>query len=385
MKIVFLQQVSDAMGGAVMVNCSLARQFLVHEHEVTFLSIRKSGKKNTVPYPLNAELRLINDRTIWDVPRLNVMKDHFLKGDFTCAMKQLKKRRNYDKELQYDFEVCRKTIEELAPDFIICSHYECLEGIPSDYLKVTINHYHTTFTQVLKSSSQVRFLNRYKDKIGRFLWLSNATSNEAKKAGYSNSSFIYNPISFLSDTVSDVANSRKVVFVGRFSEEKRVPLLVRLFDETIKEYQIKGWELSIVGYGELDNETMSVIDSRTYINLYPPTSDVKSLYLKSALLCLTSSFEGLALVIIEAAECGVPSIAFEFSESIAEEIQNGVTGVVVAQDQFKEYKKQLAELIIHENKRVQMGQEAKVFATKFHQETIYEEWMNLFKEMRDVA
>lgn len=383
MKIVFLQQVHDAMGGAVMVNCSLARAFLAHEHEVCFLSVRSSGRGDSVPYPIDAKQIVVNQEAIWDVPRLNVIKKQVFSGKLGDAFAQVKKRKAYDRELKMDYEACGKQLEVFDPDAVICSHYECLDAIPPKYLKRTINHYHTTFSQVLENKSQIHFLNRYQDKIGRFLWLSKFICDEAKQYGYENSSYIYNPIRFQSTKLSDVGNLKQAVFVGRFSSEKRVDLLVKMFDETINEYKIKDWNLTLVGYGELNEQTQKLIDSREYLKLLPPTSDVKALFLKSSLLCLTSRFEGFPLVILEAGECGVPTLAFEFSKAIHEEIEHDKNGVVVEQDQQEMFKKELAKLMIHDELRVSMGSEAKIFAQKFRMDVVYQEWMKLFEEMRE--
>lgn len=383
MRIVFLQQVFDAMGGSVMVNCSLARIFLSHEHEVVFLSLRQSGKADTVPYPNGAKQIIVNPEAIWDVPRLNVIKEKVFAGKLSEAFGQLNKRQVYDHDLKIDYEASKKQLEAIEPDVIICSHYECLQAIPESYLKQTINHYHTTFSQILENKSQLRFLKQYQNKIGRFLWLSEFICEEAKQHGYQNSSYIYNPLRFQSEFASDVEHQKQAVFVGRFSDEKRVDLLVKLFDETIREYKIKDWNLSLVGYGGLDQVTQDLIDSRNYLKLCPATSDVKSLFLKSSLLCLTSRFEGFPLVIIEAGECGVPTIAFEFSKAIYEEIIDGKTGIVVAQDDQEQFKKELAKLMIHDEIRATLGTASKEFAEKFHFEVIYEDWLKLFEEMRE--
>ncbi len=380
MRLLFLQHVYDVMGGSFMVNCALARRFLQEGHEVIFLSLRSGGRQDMVPYPSQAKQVIIHKDALWETPLLSEAVHAFKKGHVARALKQWKKRRAYDVELAKDYERSKQEIENLAPDFIICSHYECLDGVPQAYLKRTINHYHTTFAQVLAHRTQLPFFKKYNDQVGRLLWLSKATCEQAKEHGLSNSSYIYNPINFESEESSD-GLSRHALFIGRFSKEKRVDLLVKLFDETLREYKISNWELDLVGLGELQPETKVLMEANGHVHYLGATSDPKRIYQQSSLLLLTSSFEGLALVILEANECGVPCLAFDFGEAAQEEILNGVTGTLVAQDDFEAYKKALAELMIDEEKCLAYAKASKAFAQQFHIDVIISKWYALFEEL----
>ena len=88
-----------------------------------------------------------------------------------------------------------------------------------------------------------------------------------KRQGLSNSSYIYNPINFESLEES-TCMSNHALFIGRFSSEKRVNLLVKLFDETIREYKINYWELDLVGMGELSDEVKEIMQRNPHIH-YP--------------------------------------------------------------------------------------------------------------------
>lgn len=382
MKLLFLQHVYDVMGGSFMVNCSLARKFLHEGHEVFFVSIRSGGRNDLLPYPSAAKKVVINPSEIWDTPLLSDALKNFKKGKLFSGVKQITARRHYDVALKLDYEKCKLEIAKIDPDFIICSHYECLDAIPEAYLSHTINHYHTTFNQVEAHRTQLPFFKKYNDRVGRLLWLSDATCNKAKAAGLNNSSYIYNPINFeIKDESTCMSNH--ALFIGRFSEEKRVDLLVKLFDETIREYKINYWELDLVGMGELSDEIKEIMVRNPHIHYLGPTADPKSIYLQSSLLLLASKYEGFALVVLEANECGVPCLAFDFGEAAKEEILDQKTGFLIPQDDLEGYKKAMAHCMIDENLRLKLGKASKAFAKNFHMEAIYQQWMNLFDELKE--
>ena len=177
--------------------------------------------------------------------------------------------------------------------------------------------------------------------------------------------------------------SNHALFIGRFSEEKRVDLLVKLFDETIREYKINYWELDLVGMGELSDEIKAIMKRNSHIHYLGPTADPKSVYLNSSLLLLASKYEGFALVVLEANECGVPCLAFDFGEAAKEEIIDGETGFLIAQNDVEGYKKAMAQLMIDEELRVKASQASKAFAKQFHMSVIYEQWLELFEALKE--
>ena len=65
-------------------------------------------------------------------------------------------------------------------------------------------------------------------------------------------------------------------------------------------------------YGSGEDKEMT---NNKYIELYGPTNDVKAVLMNSDILALTSSNEGFPMVVLEAYECGVPVITFNFKTS----------------------------------------------------------------------
>lgn len=381
MKILFLQNTDDAMGGIPNVNIALMRRFLAEGKEVVLISVRHSGKNMKIGYPEDAVQFLINEKDLWGCPRYNVAVAYLKRGKAVAALRQVKDRLQYNKLIRNDYEKCQNVIRAEKPDVIINSHYELLDAVPEEFLSVTINHFHTSFDQVLENSSYQKIFEHYKNKIAKFVWLSEATRRRAVEAGLSNSTCIYNPVAFSTESTSDMQQKR-AVFIGRFSEEKRVGLAARLFEETIRENGIDDWTFDIYGVGELEKEAEERIAGSNCVQLRGRTDRAGDTLMNYSVFILTSRFEGMALAVLEANECGIPVVCFNFGEVTEEEVIPGKTGLVAEQGDEEGYKECLRQLMQDEQLRREMSKKCKEFARKFQIDVIAEKWNTLFDEIR---
>ena len=85
--------------------------------------------------------------------------------------------------------------------------------------------------------------------------------------------------------------------------------------------------------------------------------------------------------ILEASECGVPTITFNFGESVYEEIINNKTGIYVEQNNIDEYTKKLKELMKDNQKLEKMSLECKEYVKKFNIKNIVMEWISLLENL----
>lgn len=236
------------MVGVTIVNLSLAKSFAEQGEEVFVYSIRK-GKKQAqiVEYPKQIHAKLLNTKQIWNCPRYQDAIAICKKGHMVQGIKKIYQRILYDKGLRKDYAILQHEIETIQPDIIINSHYELLQAIPANYLSKTINHYHTSFLQLMQHPVQLQFLKKYQAKIAKYVWLTEESCKLAKENGFPNSITIYNPIRFSSETRSDVKKNKTAVFIGRISEEKRLELAVDIFSQTIQQNGITDWNFKIYG------------------------------------------------------------------------------------------------------------------------------------------
>lgn len=380
MKILFLQNMHDAIGGITNVNIALGKEFLKNNEEVFLYSLRNGGYHSSISYPNEFQTKLINPKDEWGCPRYSQAIAQLKKGHVVKFFQHVFQRIMYDRMMKIDFSKMKKEIHILNPDFIIVSHYELFDAIPEEYLNRTISHYHTNFEQLKNNKSQVKLFEKYKNKIGKFIWLSERTAKEAVEFGINNSKHIYNPIMFSCNQPSNL-EKKKVVFIGRFSAEKRIHLLVELFTKATMAEKLKDWELELYGVNANDKDLLEYIKQSNNVDFKGKTEQPMSVLKESSIFMLASSFEGFPLVVIEANECGVPCIAFDFGETSSEVIKDD-TGVLIEKDQQEEYIEQLKNLMLNEEYRKLLGSNAKKFASSFKLEHIIKEWYALFDELR---
>lgn len=379
MRIVFLQNMSDALGGVHTVNQMLMNYFADQGHEVVLISMRISGGNDVVEPNHKIKTYIINENEIWDCPRLNVIVDYLKQGQIITSIKQLSKRKSYDKGLATDYNKLNILLEEQNPDVIVNGHYEILTGIQDKFLSRTINHFHTSFGQVLENRSYVQIFNQYKDKIHKFVWLSKNTCDNALKYGYDNSVCIYNPIQDREGYRSHLKNN-KVVFIGRISEEKRIHKAMDIFRDATAD-ELHEWTFQIYGYGALLPEIEERLERNANIEFMGATHNTAATLQEADILILTSRFEGWGMVIQEAAVCGVPSIAYDYGEAVSEVILDKETGYIVEQDNHKEFVDLLRDMMYNYKVRKEFGDKAKTYLKDFSINTVGEQWLKLFNEI----
>lgn len=381
MHILFLQKVDNARGGIANVNLNLMSYFLSQGDEISVVSIRHGYTFENIPYPSLTKRYVINEKTIWGMPRLREIADLLRKGHILKAFRLGLERVRYQKEIREDYACCQNLIRQISPDVIINSHYEVLSGVPDEYLKRTVMHFHTSFDQVLENNSYQKTFDRYKDRIFCFIWLSQATMKQAVDHGYSNSRYIYNPISFSTDAKSELMQ-KKVVFIGRLAEEKRVHLAIEYFEKVVSKHHLDDWKLEIYGNGDEAEHIQKIVQDKKNISYMGQTNEVEKVLLDSSLMILTSRFEGMPLVVLEANECGVPVVSYDFGETSKEVILDGQTGLLIAQDDADKFCQALLKVMEDDAFRLALGRQAKTFSKAFSLNEIGRQWQSLCIEIK---
>ena len=111
------------------------------------------------------------------------------------------------------------------------------------------------------------------------------------------------------------------------------------------------------------------------------TDNPKDILLTSSINLNTSIFEGFSLSILEASMCGVPTISFNFGESVYEEIADNESGYIIENDDIELYISKLNYLMNDKTKLVKMSEECKSFSKKFLPTNIVKGWIDLFEKM----
>lgn len=121
---------------------------------------------------------------------------------------------------------------------------------------------------------------------------------------------IYNPLTLKPGPRSD-GQQKRFLAVGRFSpKHKGFDLLIPAFALFAKKNQ--AWQLDIVGDGaEKELLTKMIINNKleNRITLHPFTNEIQKFYSSASIYVLSSRWEGMPLVLVEAMSHGLPIIA----------------------------------------------------------------------------
>lgn len=152
--------------------------------------------------------------------------------------------------------------------------------------------------------------------------------------------------------------------------------MIDICNTIFKDSKYHDWVLEIYGDGE-ERDYLESLIKINQIKLMGSTNNPKKKLLTSSINLNTSDYEGFSLSILEANECGIPTITFDFGESVGEEIIDNKTGFIASS--MDDYINKLKKLMDDNDLLEKMSINAKKFNNDFRIENIVEEWMKIFK------
>ena len=377
-KVLFLQNNGKSFGGVWQVNKLVGEELIKHEYDVSIIAIRNNKADIELEHDPKLHVGAINEIDEWGTySGQDILKELKDIRPFK-AIKMTLSRIKYQIILAKDKKKLHQFIEDYKPNYIIVSHYQVLDMIPKNYLNITINEQHSSFAAAINHRATKKTFDKYKDKI-KFVWLTKNTMDQAIKYGIKNSTYIYNAVRFTSDEVADVIKNKKLITICRLSVDKDVKRMITIAKELFKDKKLKDWKLEIYGDGPQYSEIKIKVGNHPQIKLMGLTKNPKDKLLTASINLNTSPYEGFSLSILEANECGVPTIAFNFGESAEEQIINNKTGIIAKDNQ--DYINNLKELMSNEDKLKELSHNCKEFNKDFRIDSIIKKWIELFNEL----
>jgi glycosyltransferase involved in cell wall biosynthesis len=179
----------------------------------------------------------------------------------------------------------------------------------------------------------------------------------------------------------DCQKINELLYVGRIDMgQKKVDYLIKIWGLIYNNFP--NWELSILG----DGIDKSYLESNVKclglerVNFYG-SCDPIPFYKRAKILCMTSSYEGFPLVLLEAQVFGTVPIAFSSFSSINDIIEHYKNGILVKPFQINNYKEELSKLMLNEEFRQGLSENGKINVIKYSLENISDMWILLFKEL----
>lgn len=192
---------------------------------------------------------------------------------------------------------------------------------------------------------------------------------------------IYNPNIETGNAQSQLSN-KVMVAAGRLSFEKNYPDMLEVWARVIEKHP--DWTLKIYGDGPERASLETMVAQRfkdANVRLMRHTDNVPAALMESSGLLLTSRYEGLSLILVEASSLGVPPISYDCPKGPAEIIEDGTNGYLVRQGDVEEMARKICMLIESEELRREMGAQAKINSERFSIAAIMNQWEELFNEL----
>ena len=341
-------------GGAERVVSNLANAYAQIGLDVEILSFYKSGDKEAFELDNRVKLSYMHQKS-FDKKR----KNFFYKMSYKFIESYILKRDFKDK------------------DFIIFNnspHFPLFKNKNTKYIR--INH----------TASKGRYLKRY-DYFDALVLIATGEIDFWKKH--------HKSVAIIPNFLPNISNlntnySQKVVVsVGRLSKEKGFLRLIDIWKLIQDSSEFKDWKLHIVGDGELKEKIENKIKDLNLTNsiiLKPFTKDVESEYLSASIYAMTSHFEGLPMVLIEAQSYALPTISFDIATGPRDIIEDDKSGYLIKDNDLNKYATKLKTLMQDENLRVKMGAKSKeIVKSKFSKEVVMKQWMELFERIKNNA
>ncbi|RKR03252.1 glycosyltransferase involved in cell wall biosynthesis [Kushneria sinocarnis] len=176
-------------------------------------------------------------------------------------------------------------------------------------------------------------------------------------------------------------DSRTVLTVGRLNRQKGYDMLLDAWQQTRGQTSPE-WKLQIVGSGEEETslkERARALGIEQSVEFHPHTREIEPFYRNAAMYCMSSRYEGLPMVLIEASSYGLPMVSFDCVSGPSEIIEHDRNGLLARDGDPADLATRLCEMMNDDDRRVRCSQAAYQMTERFRPETILSQWEALLR------
>jgi len=377
--------IEDNKGGVQRVTATLAQAFLRLGHQVCYLSLG-AGQTTTLNgveqffMPNNTSLPIIENRNFYKALLEERSIDVVINqaGIYGHVIQFLSENHQAGIKLLTAHHNCIQCLQESYRNILMGSTYAKLlkyfdfPWMWSVLLGRNKRKYGTYFREAIKKSDQLVLLSPY------FIpelktYLSSWPEHKV--------SAIYNPVPFEKQPQVLGHKENRLLYLGRVEyTQKQCNLLLPIWEQV--QLRFPDWHFDIVGGGSKLKELKQLASDKGLRNIhFYGFTDPKPFLEKAKFLCMTSSFEGYGMVLVEAQAYGVVPIAFNSFSALPSIISQNETGILIPPFDVPSYIEQLVRLMGNEAEQSRMAEQAQQSITKFAPETIALQWVELINTL----
>ena len=189
---------------------------------------------------------------------------------------------------------------------------------------------------------------------------------------------INNPLTFDSIATESVIDTKKnvILVVSRMYEyQKRISLVLKVWEKLSIKEDFKDWTLKIVGVGDDLNEykEYALLHNLKRISFEGQQSP-EQYYRDAKIFLMTSQMEGWGLTLTESLQYGVVPVAFDKCSAFHDIIEDGVNGFLVREGKMSCFINKIENLAKNQRLWKQMSKNALNSAEKFRIDVIIKKW-----------
>ncbi len=366
--ILFLCDDPDDLGGVQRVLATLADQFEAIGYKVAILSLFhrptfgfvRPEVERVLLFPQGPLTRLIQR---FRLGPLHLQGRRILRAD-KLAQARAKRmlRRQVHERAPYAVIVFDSFMAKLAADARLTK------------TKVLVQ-YHNSFASVAQTADFAR-LRAASHGVSAFLGLTERDGALFGEAGFARTGYLSNPVPFYPDAVPH-ARSHRIMALGRYHHQKAFDQLVAAWAAVPRK---EDWRLDIYGEGperDLIRQTVDRLGVADTVAIHPPTREAQRLLMDAGIYAMSSRFEGLPMVLVEAMACGVALVSTRCGPG-SEELTQGC-GLLVDVDDVTGIANALQMLIDDPVLRSTLAEAGRRRARDYRVDAIVRQWEALIE------
>jgi glycosyltransferase involved in cell wall biosynthesis len=176
--------------------------------------------------------------------------------------------------------------------------------------------------------------------------------------------------------------SRIVLAAGRLSHQKGFDRLVPAFATVARKFP--DWQLHIYGKGPDEGKLKQAVreadlDGKVILKGLVP--GLEQAFQDASIYAMSSRFEGLPMVLLEAMSKGVPIVSFDCPEGPRQLVEHGSNGLLVPEGDVDALGAALLRLVEDAEERRRMGRAGLEAARRYTADAVVGQWEELFRDL----